>query len=152
MPDDRGERRERSGREPSVRGLKRRLMHKKQTSDVLSEPGATFIFNALHAATTLPFTTSLCGAQSDSFPWYRVNMSTSKPPERRPRAKTTGALVGTRFQPDLLEAIDLWRKAQFDLPTRPEAVRRLVELGMRNEDSPLGDSVPPALNSARTGT
>jgi hypothetical protein len=61
-------------------------------------------------------------------------------------------LVGTRFQPDLLEAIDLWRKAQPDLPTRPEAVRRLVELGMRDEDSSLGDSVPLAQNSARTGT
>lgn len=83
--------------------------------------------------------------------WYRDNVDTSKQPERRPRAKTTGTLVGTRFQPDLLEAIDLWRKAQFDLPTRPEAVRRLVELGMRGEDSSLDDSAPPALNSARTG-
>jgi hypothetical protein len=82
--------------------------------------------------------------------WYRVNVNTSKHTERKPRAKTTGTLVGTRFQPDLLEAIDLWRKAQSDLPTRPEAVRRLVELGMRDEDSSLGDSVPPALNSART--
>lgn len=61
-------------------------------------------------------------------------------------------LVGTRFQPDLLAAIDLWRKMQSDLPTRPEAVRRLVELGLRNEDNRLGDSMPPALNSARTGT
>lgn len=46
------------------------------------------------------------------------------------RATTTGTLVGTRFQAPLLDAIDSWRKAQDDLPTRPEAVRRLVELGM----------------------
>lgn len=46
------------------------------------------------------------------------------------RASTTGTLVGTRFQAPLLDAIDSWRKAQEDLPTRPEAVRRLVELGM----------------------
>ena len=46
------------------------------------------------------------------------------------RASTTGTLVGTRFQAPLLDAIDSWRKAQDDLPTRPEAVRRLVELGM----------------------
>lgn len=46
------------------------------------------------------------------------------------RSSTTGTLVGTRFQAPLLEAIDSWRKAQDDLPTRPEAVRRLVELGM----------------------
>lgn len=48
----------------------------------------------------------------------------------RQRAATTGTLVGTRFQATLLEAIDSWRKEQIDLPTRPEAVRRLVELGM----------------------
>lgn len=52
----------------------------------------------------------------------------SKLPKRR--ASTTGTLVGTRFQAPLLDAIDIWRKAQDDLPTRPEAVRRLVELGM----------------------
>ena len=46
------------------------------------------------------------------------------------RASTTGILVGTRFQAHLLDAIDSWRKAQENLPTRPEAVRRLVELGM----------------------
>lgn len=46
------------------------------------------------------------------------------------RAATTGILVGTRFQANLLEAIDNWRKEQIDLPTRPEAVRRLIELGM----------------------
>lgn len=46
------------------------------------------------------------------------------------RSSTTGTLVGIRFQAPLLDAIDSWRKAQDDLPTRPEAVRRLVELGM----------------------
>jgi len=83
--------------------------------------------------------------------WYHVNVNTSKPPERKPRATTTGTLVGTRFQPDLLEAVDLWRKAQPDLPTRPEAVRRLVELGMRDADSTLGHSVPSAFKSGGTG-
>lgn len=48
----------------------------------------------------------------------------------RRRAATTGTLAGTRFQATLLEAIDCWRKDQADLPTRPEAVRRLVKLGM----------------------
>jgi hypothetical protein len=46
------------------------------------------------------------------------------------RASTTGKLVGTRFQTDLLEAIDQWRRGQADLPTRHEAVRRLVEKGI----------------------
>lgn len=61
-------------------------------------------------------------------------------------------LVGTRFQSDLLEAIDLWRKAQSDLPTRPEAVRRLVELGMRDENSSRGDSLSAVPSTDRTGT
>lgn len=55
-------------------------------------------------------------------------MSDYDKPKRR--SETTGTLVGTRFQPTLLDAIDTWRKKQDDLPTRPEAVRRLVELGM----------------------
>ena len=46
------------------------------------------------------------------------------------RASSTGTLVGTRFQAPQLDAIDTWRKAQDDLPTRPEAIRRLVEIGM----------------------
>lgn len=55
-------------------------------------------------------------------------MSNEQPKRRAP---TTGTLVGTRFQASLLNAIDSWRKEQEDLPTRPEAVRRLVELGLR---------------------
>lgn len=73
------------------------------------------------------------------------------PPERKPRATTAGTLVGTRFQPELLEAVDLWRKAQPDLPTRPEAVRRLVELGMRDADGTLSRSLPPAFKSGTPG-
>jgi hypothetical protein len=61
----------------------------------------------------------------------------------RQRATTTGTLVGTRFQAGLLDAIDSWRKDQADLPTRPEAVRRLVELGM------TGGAIPKRGHSAR---
>ena len=94
---------------------------------------------------------SLSEPRGDPPVWYRVNVDTLKQPERKPRANTAGTLVGTRFQSDLLAAIDLWRKAQSDLPTRPEAVRRLVELGMREEEARLGDSMPPTLNSPGTG-
>lgn len=72
---------------------------------------------------------------------YRVNVKSrvagESPMNARlgRRATTTGTLVGTRFQPTLLEAIDSWRKEQDDLPTRPEAVRRLVELGMAHDTS-----------------
>lgn len=52
---------------------------------------------------------------------------------RRQRSAQTGELVGTRFQPDLLGAIDAWRGAQPDLPSRPEAIRRLTALALGNE-------------------
>jgi hypothetical protein len=81
-----------------------------------------------------------------AIPWYRDNMKTSmaieSPVNAKPRrrATTTGTLVGTRFQATLLEAIDSWRKDQIDLPTRPEAVRRLVELGMTCGEAPANGS------------
>ena len=48
-----------------------------------------------------------------------------KPRGRRPGQ--TGLLVGTRLQPELLAKLDAWRKEQPDLPTRPEAIRRIIE-------------------------
>lgn len=32
-----------------------------------------------------------------------------------------------RLQPSSLAAVDAWRKQQADLPSRPEAIRRLLE-------------------------
>jgi hypothetical protein len=43
------------------------------------------------------------------------------------RPPTTGTLIGVRLQPASLTALDAWRKKQDDAPTRPEAIRRLVE-------------------------
>ena len=79
--------------------------------------------------------------------WYRDNMklpvAIESPMNAKPRrrATTTGTLVGTRFQATLLEAIDSWRKDQIDLPTRPEAVRRLVDLGMTHSMTPSQGSL-----------
>lgn len=71
--------------------------------------------------------------------WYRVNVKSSSstlPPKQR--STSAGTLVGTRFQPALLAAVDEWRKEQPDLPTRPEAVRRLVELGLKQSEDRSG--------------
>jgi hypothetical protein len=35
-----------------------------------------------------------------------------------------------RIMPDMIARIDEWRRIQPDLPTRAEAVRRLVEIGL----------------------
>jgi hypothetical protein len=93
--------------------------------------------------------------QSDDLPWYRVNVKSSTPalPPKQ-RSTSTGTLVGTRFQPALLAAVDEWRKEQPDLPTRPEAVRRLVELGLKQpEDGANGrfESGQTASSSLRSG-
>jgi hypothetical protein len=47
------------------------------------------------------------------------------------RAAVTGDLVGVRVQPDMAKQLDDWRRKQDDLPGRPEAIRRLVELGLK---------------------
>jgi hypothetical protein len=40
-----------------------------------------------------------------------------------------GVLV--RFQPDGLDAVDAWIAKQTGVLTRPEAIRRLVEIGLK---------------------
>jgi hypothetical protein len=48
--------------------------------------------------------------------------------------RTTGALDETfnmRVPGDTLRRVDEWRRRTPDLPTRAEAVRRLIEIGLR---------------------
>jgi hypothetical protein len=48
------------------------------------------------------------------------------------RPKTgVGALVGQRWHEEQLAQIDGWRRAQADMPGRAEAIRRLVEIGLK---------------------
>ena len=53
----------------------------------------------------------------------------TKTPKKR--AAVTGDLVGVRVQPDMAKALDDWRRRQEDLPGRPEAIRRLVGIGLK---------------------
>ena len=55
-------------------------------------------------------------------------MSISDVTKRRGRPPTTGkgAPVTVRLQPPDLEALDAWRAAHEDVPSRPEAVRLLI--------------------------
>jgi hypothetical protein len=52
--------------------------------------------------------------------------------KRRGRPKTTGigVQIGMRWHPPILDEIDAWASRQADSPSRPEAIRRLVELGL----------------------
>jgi hypothetical protein len=38
-----------------------------------------------------------------------------------------------RLQPDAIAQLDEWRRGQDDLPSRAEAIRRLVELGLKTK-------------------
>jgi hypothetical protein len=49
----------------------------------------------------------------------------------RKRSAETGTLVGVRLQPDQLKAIDTWAAKQKPPVTRPEAIRGILELGLR---------------------
>ena len=40
-------------------------------------------------------------------------------------------LIGVRVPPSGVAEIDAWRRGQEDLPSRPEAIRRLVEIGLK---------------------
>ena len=52
---------------------------------------------------------------------------TTKPRKQR----VPGEPVMVRVQPDMAKQLDDWRRNQDDLPGRPEAIRRLVELGLK---------------------
>jgi metal-responsive CopG/Arc/MetJ family transcriptional regulator len=43
--------------------------------------------------------------------------------------------IGVRVDEDLLKRLDDWRRKQEDVPTRPEAIRRLIELGLKAKPS-----------------
>ena len=50
---------------------------------------------------------------------------------RKPRPGATGDPVLVRIQPDLAAQLDNWRRHQQDLPSRPEAIRRLLETALK---------------------
>jgi len=69
--------------------------------------------------------------------WYHDVMSrstrdvtTSKPRKRPPEP---GEPITVRLQRDALARIDAWIKLQTPAPSRPEAIRRLVEVGLTSE-------------------
>lgn len=49
--------------------------------------------------------------------------------KKRPKNEDETIAIFTRVTPDLADKIDVWRVLQRPIPSRPEAVRRLVELG-----------------------
>jgi hypothetical protein len=58
------------------------------------------------------------------------SVNTTKP--RWKRSSKTGKLVGVRLQADQLKAIDAWAAKQVPPVTRPEAIRGILELGLKS--------------------
>jgi hypothetical protein len=53
--------------------------------------------------------------------------------KKRGRPKSTGLGTGILVRMhDQLRALDAWRNRQDDKPSRPEAIRRLVEIGLQS--------------------
>ncbi|MDR3425509.1 MAG: hypothetical protein P4M13_10645 [Alphaproteobacteria bacterium] len=62
------------------------------------------------------------------------------------RPAETGTQISVRLQAPELAALDAWRKDQPDLPTRPEALRRLAAIALNSNagKAPARDTVPLA--------
>jgi hypothetical protein len=56
--------------------------------------------------------------------------------KRGPPATGKGVQVVVRMQPTPLSSLDDWAAKQEDRPTRAEAIRRLVELGLKAKGKP----------------
>jgi hypothetical protein len=57
--------------------------------------------------------------------------------------------INVRIQTQLIKRIDDWRRLQDDLPRRPEAIRRLIKLGLL-ATSPEGRTVNGLITKVRT--
>ncbi len=63
-------------------------------------------------------------------------MQDKKIAKKRGRPATgTGRTVGVRVRAELSDQIEGWRAQQRPIPSEPEAIRRLVELGLKAKDS-----------------
>lgn len=61
-----------------------------------------------------------------------ARQETLQPKKRRgPPPTGVGTPVQVRMSPDQLARLDKWVKAQPDKPSRPEAVRRLVDTALK---------------------
>lgn len=73
---------------------------------------------------------NLASARNSGIMVNMVGQQTLQPKKRGPKPTGQGTPVQVRLQPDQLAALDRWREAQSPAPTRPEAVRQLIEIGM----------------------
>lgn len=61
-----------------------------------------------------------------------MNSTINSAKKSRGRPPVESEAVNVRLAVPALKDIDDWRREQDDLPGRPEAIRRLVELGLKS--------------------
>jgi hypothetical protein len=79
------------------------------------------------------------GAEADTSPRLALvvtvimakSIPVTKKSRGRPKTTGIGVQIGMRWQEPDLEMIDDWIQRQKEPCTRPEAIRRLVELGLK---------------------
>ena len=69
-----------------------------------------------------------------------TNMTNVRRPAGRPSRGPQDRPFQMRVSEEFLRMVDDWRRRQKDLPSRAEAIRRLVELAVRLKASPERDS------------
>jgi hypothetical protein len=77
----------------------------------------------------------------------KKSISVNKKSRGRPKKKGgVYPVSAVRLPPDLGDAVDQWAKSQVGAPTRSEAIRRLVEIGLGNAQ-PAKPTLRPAAPS-----
>jgi hypothetical protein len=63
----------------------------------------------------------------------------SKRPRGRPAKRTQDRPFQMRVSESFLRMVDDWRRSQTDIPSRAEAIRRMVELATKEKKKPGTD-------------
>jgi hypothetical protein len=67
------------------------------------------------------------------------DMTNNRRPRGRPPKRTQDRPFQMRVSEQFLRMVDDWRRSQVDLPSRAEAIRRLVELATKITKTPDTD-------------
>jgi hypothetical protein len=67
-------------------------------------------------------------------------ISVNKKSSRHPKKRGDYHVTGLKLSPRLGVAVDKWASSQDDVPTRAEAIRRLVEIGLTAKARPTQGS------------
>jgi len=68
-----------------------------------------------------------------------TKMTTNKRPRGRPSKSAQDRPFQMRVSESFLRMVDDWRRGQIDVPSRAEAIRRMVEIAVREKKKPNTD-------------